>query len=163
MSGDDRREPLWASSLADRRPVDHDDVIVRVTVVADEEDVAGAPGAEPPPRQRRRPPFAGAIVGAMAAVAVVLALLDGDGWTFGDVPSYWERVPMTCETLRVERDDGAGEWFSCRAIGGGRLPPGLYLTPDSQWRSDITGRPARRSRIRISRDGELEGWAAYRR
>ena len=77
------------------------------------------------------------------------------------VGSAWEEIPMLCDTTRWERGGTALELFECRALGGGRLPPGRYLSPDSQWSSDLTGRPAVASAIRITRDGDLAGFAVY--
>ena len=156
MSGGDRYEPLWADSLADQpRP----DVIARV--VEDEDD---AP--PPPPRPEDGPPghlraLAFAALPLLAVMAVLLARESGGSLTVEDVPSFWNDIPMTCHTVRLEQDARAVEWFQCRALGGGSLPPGLYESVDSRWRSDLTRERARSSRIRIAPDGKLVGRASY--
>jgi hypothetical protein len=68
---------------------------------------------------------------------------------------------MTCETVRLEQGERALEWFRCRALDGGTLPPGLYRSPQSQWTSDITRRDAVANEMEISPEGVLTGWAAY--
>jgi hypothetical protein len=156
MTGDDRRKPLWASSLADEPRPDYD-VIARV--LEEPED-------DPPPPPDDRPParWPMPILGAAAAMGflALLLVLGGRGsLTIADVPSSWGEIPMTCHTTRLEQDDRAFEWFRCRSTGGLSLPPGLYRSPESQWSSDITRHPATESRIQISPDGEAEGWAAY--
>lgn len=158
MTGADPGGPLWASSLADQPRPDYDDVIVRVL---EEPEEAGptAPRERQPPAGRRT-----LLVGVLAwlgAVSLVIALERPGPLTIADVPSGWFDIPMTCHTVRLEREDGAEELFNCRALGGRRLPPGLYRSPRSQWTSDITRRDAKESRIRISPDGELVGWARY--
>lgn len=155
MSRRDRPEPLWASSLADQRQP-HDDVIVRVL---EEEPEERGERPAPPPKERRPARLAPGLLAALPLAALVIAL-EGDGPAI-DLPSYWGDVPMTCKTLRLERNGRAGEWFGCRALAGGRLPAGLYTPPESNWRSDVTRRSASDSRIRITRDGEVRGWALY--
>jgi hypothetical protein len=160
MTGGDQREPLWASSLADQPRPNHDDGVVRV--LDDPKEIPPPPGDLQRVRRRRL------ILGVVAAIGLVALLIsvrstsEGRRWlTIQDVPSYWGDIPMMCHTVRLEQDERAVEWFWCRAVGGRRLPPGLYRSPDSQWTSDITRRPARQSRVRISRDGEVVGWATY--
>lgn len=156
MSSADQRRPLWAGSLADQPRSDYDDVIVRVLEEPEE--------APPPPRDRRPAGRGSLVAGVLLTIgiaALVIALDRPQSLTVADVPSYWGDVPMTCHTARLEQDDGAIEWFWCRAVGGRSLPPGLYRSPESQWISDITRRRARESRIRISADGEVAGWARY--
>lgn len=155
----DPREPLWASSLADESRPDYDDVIVRVLDEPDEPR-----RAEPPPREPgERPPLLA--LGLLAGVFLLGLLIATPGrtsWTVEDVPSYWGEIPMTCHTVRLEQDaPRAAEWFWCRSLGGRRLPPGLYESPESQWTSDLTRRVARENRIRITEDGDLSGWARY--
>lgn len=160
MTGGDGRKPLWASGLADQPRADFDDVVVRVVEDEPEED------ARPQPPRPERPPGRGRVPAWVAIPAVVVFGLaiafEGRGsMRIDEVPSFWGDVPMTCDTVRLARGDRAVERFTCRAVGDGRLPPGLYRSPDARWSSDFTGRPARSSRIRISRDGEVTGWATY--
>jgi len=81
--------------------------------------------------------------------------------TISDLESYWGNVEMTCATVRVEEDGRALEVFRCRAQGAGRLPPGAYRPPESNWNSDFDRRPAADHAIRISSTGEVLGWALY--
>ena len=93
---------------------------------------------------------------------VLLIALEGEGsLVIEDVPSGWGDVPMICDTERLQDGVRAVERFWCRAVGGRELPTGTFRSPGSQWRSDITRAPARRSLVRISPDGEVEGWATY--
>ena len=88
--------------------------------------------------------------------------MEGEGsLIIEDVPSGWGDVPMICDTERLADGDRAIERFWCRAVGGRELPTGTFRSPGSQWRSDITRLPAKRSLVRISEDGEVEGWAIY--
>lgn len=155
MTGGDPYEPLWARSLAHQPQPEHD----VVDPAPDEaEEVLPQPAARQPVGRRV------IAIGVVAAIATVwlATALPGNGWaTFDDVPSYWEEVPMTCDTMRIERDEGAVEWFRCHAVGGGALPPGDYRSPDARWTSDITGRDARANEIEITADGEVTGWATY--
>lgn len=153
MSGGDPYEPLWADSLAhQRRP----DVIARVVEEPDDDP--------PPPRDRRpaaRRPLVFAALPLGFVLIALLALRTSGSLTLQEVPSYWNDIPMTCDTLRLERDARAWEWFECRALGGGSLPQGTYDGPEARWTSDITRGRARTSRIRISPTGELVGRATY--
>jgi hypothetical protein len=154
MTGGDQREPLWASSLADQPRREEEPLRVRAPVEPQERP-------EPPPVTHGRPLI---VLGALAAVTMVsLAIaLAGDPWmTVEELPSAWGDVPMTCETMRLEQDERALEWFRCFAVGGGALPPGVYRSPVSQWTSDVTRRDAVVNEIEITPDGELTGWAAY--
>jgi hypothetical protein len=156
----DPRRPLWASGLADEPRSGYDDVVVRV-LEEEPEEAPPQPQREEPAPDRKRRSLVPALLGVLAFVAVVIALEGRGPLTIADVPSYWGDVPMTCDTIRVEDGDRAIEYFQCRALGGRRLPPGLYSSPESQWRSDLTRQAADQSRIRISRDGEVVGWARY--
>ena len=158
MTGTDQPEPLWASSLADQTRPDYDDVIVRV-LEEEAEEAPPAPAGDQQPLGRR--PLVIGIVAATAAFVLAIALEREGSMTIAEVPSYWEDVPMTCHTVRLEEDERAIEMFRCRAVGGRSLPPGLYRTPDARWMSDITRRAARASQIRISPDGDVTGWATY--
>ncbi len=153
----DKREPLWASSLAERpRPADDD-----VRPLEARADPASQPQA--PTGIGRRRAALGVVALVTVIVAALAAALPGRGsWSLQDVPSFWGAVQMTCHTLRLERDDHSVELFRCRATGGGTLPPGLYRSPVDTWTSDITRRDALANEIRITPDGELRGWAAYR-
>ena len=154
----DQKEPLWADSLADQPRPDYD-VIVRVL---EEEPEDEAP--PPPPREPREPPGPRRILAALGLLLVVAVLIarEGDGaLTIADVPSGWGDVPMSCDTVRLERDERAVEHFTCRAIGGRPLPAGTYRSPESQWTSDISRRDADSSHVKISKDGEVVGWATY--
>lgn len=133
-------------------------MIVRV-LEEEPENVPAAPTGERGPR--RRLPLVLGTVATLAVGAVALAQ-DGSGsLTFEEVPSGWEDVPMTCDTMRIERGNRAIERFRCRALGGRPLPVGVFRPPGSTWTSDITRRPARDSRIEISEDGDVVGWAIY--
>jgi hypothetical protein len=155
MTGGDKREPLWASSLADQpRPTSEavhpePDETQEVPLRSDAEQLVG-----------RR---AVAVGGLAATILVVLAIVAADRGSlmFEDVPSSWGDVEMTCRTARFEQDDRALEVFRCHAVRGGTLPPGVYRAPDAQWTSDLTRRDARANAIEISPDGELTGWAVY--
>jgi hypothetical protein len=68
---------------------------------------------------------------------------------------------MTCATLRVEEDDRTLEFFRCNAQGAGRLPPGTYRPPETNWNSDFDRRRATDHAIRISPTGKVTGWALY--
>ena len=156
----DKREPLWADSLARQPERDFDDVSVRW----EHDEPAAVPK---PPRtdegDRRRVAFGPFLVGlvVLAALAWMVTASPRGGLTVKDVPSAWGDVPMTCRTARLEQDGGAVEVFHCRAVGGGSLPPGTYRSPDSQWTSDITRVDARADVIEITPDGRVDGWAAY--
>lgn len=160
MSGGDRREPLWASSLADQQSAGYDDVVVRV-LEEPEDELPKSPPRPPGGAPRDRRSLVAASIVAVVVFGVAIALEGRGSLTIADVPSGWGDVPLTCDTVRIEQGDRAVEHFRCRAIGGRPLPAGLYESPGSQWTSDITRRPARRSRIRISRDGLVTGWATY--
>ncbi len=147
------REPLWASGLAqERRPADEDYF---------------APDAPP---ERAEPVAAprGRRVGVLTALMVVLLVLlwgtiltGRSAYTHRDVLSAWRDIPMLCDTQRFDREDGAAELFTCRALGGAELPAGLYESPRAQWTSDLTREDARASVIRITRGGDLSGVAIY--
>ena len=101
---------------------------------------------------------------ALVAFAVLLGVIvsDHSSWvTFADLPSYWESVEMTCATVRIEEDDRTFEFFRCNAQGAGRLPPGAYRPPETNWNSDFDRRRATDHAIRISPTGEVRGWALY--
>ena len=133
-------------------------MIVRV-LEEEPEDVPAPPRRERQPR--RRLPLVLGLVAALAVGAVAIAQ-DGTGaLMFEEVPSGWEDVPMTCDTMRIEQGERAIERFRCRALGGRGLPSGVFGPPESNWNSDITRRPARDARIEISKDGDVVGWAAY--
>lgn len=153
-----RSKPLWADGLAEQPEPDYDDVIVRVLEEEESED-APAPARRGAPQGRRA--FVIAAVAAAAIVGLAAALAPRTAFTLDDVPSFWGDVPMTCKTARFAQDERAVEFFWCRATSGESLPPGLYESPESSWTSDITRRPARSSRIRITPDGEVAGWATY--
>lgn len=152
--GDNRlsepREPLWAGGLAAQpRPAD--------------DDFFEAP---PPAPVEAVPPGASPALLGLAATAVLavlwgLVLTGGSAYTRRVVLSAWGAIPMTCDTTRFDRGDGAAELFTCRAFAGGRLPPGLYRSPRAQWRSDLMGQEARGNVIRITPDGALSGVAIY--
>lgn len=156
MTGGDRQEPLWASSLA-RQSERLDDVVVRWER---EEPEVSAPGADGQQPVRWRVVAVG-VLAVVVAVALAAALPGGGSVTVEDVPSYWGDVTMTCRTTRLEQDDRAVELFRCHAVAGGTLRSGDYRSPEARWSSDITGREARANEIQISPDGELTGWAAY--
>jgi hypothetical protein len=152
------REPLWASGLASQPRPDYD-VIVRVLDDEPDDEPLGPQEPQPSPPSRRV-----VVAGAVAIVVLLLAIAtEGRGsLMIVDVPSGWGEVDMTCRTERLEEGDRAVERFWCRAIGGRPLPAGTYRSPGSQWTSDITRRDAEESWVRISRDGEVEGWATYK-
>ena len=131
-----------------------------VRVLEEEPDEVPAPTREPSPRRSRRPLALG-VLAALGLGALVIVQEGGGRLISEEVPSYWGEVPMTCDTLRMEQGGRAIERFKCRALGGRALPSGLFEPPDSAWASDITGRESKDSRIRISPDGEVEGWAIY--
>ena len=133
-------------------------MLVRV-LEEEPDDAPAAPREQPPPG--RRPTAVVAIVAVLALGALVMAQPSGGSILSEDVPSRWEDVPMTCDTLRIEQGDRAIERFRCRALGGAALPAGVFRPPGAHWTSDITRRPARDSRIEISPDGEVVGWAVY--
>lgn len=153
------REPLWASGLASQPRPDYD-VIVRVLDDEPDDDPSpSGPDSRPSPPPSRR-----SVVAAVVAVIVLLLAIAAEGrgsLLIEDVPSGWGEVDMTCRTERLEEGDRAVERFWCRAVGGRALPAGTYRSPRSQWTSDITRRPAQESRVRISPDGDVEGWATY--
>lgn len=160
MTGGDGRKPLWADSLADQPRADYDDVVIRVLEDEPEEDVRPAPARrERAPERRRVPRWA--VVAAAVMLLLAVAFEGRGSITIEDAPSYWGDVPMRCDTVRLAAGDEAVEQFTCRAVGGRSLPPGLYRSPDARWNSDLTGQRARQSRIRISPDGEVTGWATY--
>jgi hypothetical protein len=144
--GDEREpyEPLWAESLrneASPKPV--------------------AAGKPQPPAFRARPVLAIAALVAFAALLAAIVNDDLSRVTFADLPSYWESVEMTCATVRVEEGDRALELFRCKAKGAGRLPPGEYRPPETDWNSDFDRRRATDHAIRISPNGVVIGWARY--
>jgi hypothetical protein len=161
------RKPLWASSLADQPQSAHDDVIVRVLEDEPDEAPLESPRPVPQPSGRRRLLDADAVLpAALAAVCIAMPglVLQGPGsLTIKTVPSSWGDVPMKCHTVRVDAGERgrALERFRCRAVDDLPLPPGLYLSPESQWFSDITSRSSRESRVRITPDGEVTGTATY--
>ena len=103
-------------------------------------------------------------IGALVVFGVLLGVIVGDDSsrvTFAKLPSYWGSVEMTCATVRVGEDGRALEYFLCKAQGAGRLPPGEYRPPETNWRSDFDRRRATDHAIRISPDGVVLGWARY--
>ena len=161
------RRSLWADYQEEEPQPGADRARVLWSGHEDEPEVADEAVREPaPPSDIVTQPLRPAAVafGAIAAIFVVAlaTTLPGRGTlAVGEVPSYWERIPMRCETARIQQPDRAIELFRCRALAGGRLPPGVYRSPGSQWTSDITRRDARANVIRIGPDGELRGWAIY--
>ena len=140
----ERYEPLWAESL--RREG------------SPKREAAAKP--KPPPF-RARPALA---IMALVVFAVFLGVIvndDSSRVTFADLPSYWGSVEMTCAAVRVEEDDRALEVFRCEAPGAGRLPPGDYRAPESNWSSDFDRRQSNGPAIRISPNGVVVGWARY--
>lgn len=133
------------------------------------------PPSRPPEPPREEPeraaspqvPFAlgltAVVLVATAVLAIALLLAMPSRVTVGDLPSAWGDIPMTCATARIEEPGKTLELFRCRAIrGAGPLPPGVYVSPRSGWRSDVDRRDAIDSRIRISpHSGELVGRAVY--
>lgn len=101
----------------------------------------------------------------MALVTVVLAASivssRSSDITRQTVASAWGDVAMACDTRRFTEGDRAFELFTCRAVDGGRLPPGLYRSPRDLWRSDLTGQEARGNVLRITGGGTLTGVAVY--
>ena len=143
---DDREpyEPLWAESL--RRE--------------------GSPKREAPAKPKPPSFPAGRVLAlvAVVAVAVLLGVIvsdDSGRVTFANLPSYWGSVEMTCATVRIEEDDRTLEYFRCKAQGAGRLPPGAYRPPETNWNSDFDRRRATDHAIRISPTGKVLGWALY--
>ena len=159
MTGRKPPEPLWFNWKGDRDPPEHDDVTVRVLVEPEEDEEDGPSPAEQP--RERRPALVLAALAALGIVLLAIGLRDRTSLTIAHVPSFWTDVPMICHTGRVDEDGRGIEWFECRAVGDRPLPPGLYSTPESQWTSDLTREDARETRIRISPDGEVAGWAVY--
>ncbi len=153
MADDRQREPLWASGLA------HQPVPVR-----DERFDPPAPAGGPEDVQE---PASAAFTLAIALMAVLTLMLAAaivtgrTAYTRETVASGWGDIPMTCDTQRFDRDDRAFELFQCTAVGGGRLPPGLYESPRALWRSDLTGQEAAGNVIRITGGGALTGFAVY--
>ena len=118
--------------------------------------------AKPTPASFRARPAL--VVTALVMVGVLLGVIVGDDpsrVTFAELPSYWENVEMTCATVRVGEDGRALEYFLCKAQGAGRLPPGDYRPPETDWRSDFDRRRATDHAIRISPNGVVLGWARY--
>src|SRR5690349_10625090 len=118
---DDREpyKPLWAESLRRAAPP--------------EPEAAAKPK---PPSFRASP--APAIV-ALVMFGVLLGVIVGDDpsrVTVAELPSYWGSVEMTCATVRAGEDGRAREYFLCKAQDAGRLPPGDYRPPETNWRSD---------------------------
>src|SRR5918997_3556406 len=114
-----------------------------------------------PPSFRAWPALA---IVALVAFAVLLGVIDSadsSRVTFANLPSYWGSVEMTCATVRVEEDDRTLEFFRCDAQGAGRLPPGDYRPPETNWNSDFDRRRASDHVIRISPNGVVIGWALY--
>ena len=144
---DDREpyDPLWAESL--RR------------AASPKPEAAAKPKL---PSFRASPALA---IVALVMLGVLLGVIVSDDpsrVTFAELPSYWGSVEMTCATVRVEEDGRALEYFLCRARGAGRLPPGDYRPPETNWRSDFDRRRATDHAIRISPNGVVVGWARYR-
>jgi hypothetical protein len=148
---------LWADPLP--QPEREPDVVARVLPDEPEEPDGSPPPSEAPQRRPR-----GMVIGVLAAVILVLlATARSGGGTLAveDVPSSWDEVPMTCRTARFEERARAIELFSCRALGIGSLPPGVYRSPSARWNSDITRREARANGMTISPEEMLKGWAIY--
>lgn len=152
MTGDDRREPLWASSLAEEEPRPDYDAVFEFEEPAAPEEVV-----EPSPL----PWIAVILLTALVMVGVTLALSDRSTLVVQDVPSFWGSIPMNCHTARLTQQGNAVELFRCHATDGETLPPGRYRSPDAQWNSDLTGEASLASIMVISPEGELRGWAAY--
>lgn len=146
--------PLWADALAEQPDRGFDDVFAEIVPEEPEE----TPRDSPLSALRVPAAFVTAVVLTAAAVATSTRDIDV---TFTEVPSAWGQVPMECATTRLEQGPRALELFRCRAVGAGRLPPGRYGSPESQWTSDITRVDAVVSRIVIERSGQMEGWAVY--
>jgi hypothetical protein len=146
---------LWADPLPDEPEAGSGDT-ARWEAEEDE------PQPTEPRIAKERPGRVGvAVLAVVVATALLAVLTDRGAPSVQAVPSAWDDIPMRCETLRLERAGSALEAFSCRATGAGRLPPGVYRTPASQWTSDLTRRDARHNEMRIDRDGRLVGWAVY--
>ncbi len=157
---DDRRKPLWATSLADEARPGDDVRIHRYESSADPEpagdDDGVAPGARGNPAVRR----AAAVL--LVALVVAIAAVVAEGNTLvRTVPSAWGAITMTCDVVRIEEAPRVIERFTCRATGGGTLPAGRYRSPGISWNSDIDRRRAIATDIRITRGGALTGWALY--
>ena len=143
---DDREpyDPLWAESL--RR------------AASPKPEAAAKPK---PPSFRASPALA---IVALVMLGVLLGVIVSDDpsrVTFAELPSYWGSVEMRCATVRIERNDRTLELFRCKAQGAGRLPPGDYRPPETNWRSDFDRRRATDHAIRISPNGVVLGWARY--
>jgi hypothetical protein len=157
MADGEQRRSLWADPPPDERPPD---VVARVLPDEPEEPPTAPP--EAPARQPVRP--RALAIGAVAALVIVViasAISARGSLVVEDVPSSWGDVPMTCKTARFEEGGLAVELFRCHAVGDGKLPAGIYQSPDSLWTSDITRVDARANAMVISRNGQLKGWAAY--
>ena len=143
---DDREpyEPLWAESL--RR------------------EGSPKPEAHEKPKPPSFPAGPALAIVALVAFAVLLGMIvsaDSSRVTFADLPSSWGSVDMTCATVRREEEDRTLEVFRCNAQGAGRLPPGDYRPPETNWNSDFDRRRATDYAIRISPTGKVLGWALY--
>ena len=143
---DDREpyEPLWLESLR-RTPSPKPE----------------APAKPTPPSFPAGPALVTVVLVAFAVLLGVIVSAHSSRVTFADLPSYWESVEMTCATVRIEEDDRTLELFRCTARGAGRLPPGAYRPPETNWNSDFDRRRATDHAIRISPTGEVLGWALY--
>jgi hypothetical protein len=110
----------------------------------------------------------------VVATVLCLAAMAGVGWIVSGglgreahvvtagVPSYWEQIPLTCETSRIEAGSRTLEWFTCRhEPGTGRPAPGRYDERDTSWYSDVDRRRARIHDIVVARSGVVRGWAGY--
>jgi hypothetical protein len=148
----EQREPLWAGGLAHQPRHSYDEVFPEPA------------DTETPLTPRTASTRYVVILGTAVLIALTIlgvSLSAGTSLTVVEVGSAWEGIPMTCHTARLEQGDRALELFSCHAIGGGELPPGVYEPPDAQWTSDLTGADALRNRIAITAEGDLAGWALY--
>lgn len=147
-----RTSSLWADSPAEQPGDAYLDIF--------RERDAAPPVAPPSDERATRALFLG--MGCLTAVLLIaLNLADRGSFTVARTPSAWGDIPMTCEAVRVQRQGAAIELFSCRAVDAGRLPPGLYRSPQSRWTSDITRRDAFANMIRIAPGGRMNGWAVY--
>jgi hypothetical protein len=155
----DQRKSLWADPPAHQSERDSD-VVARVLP---EEPEESSPRTDEPRSIRPLRPrvLAIGVLMGIVIVAVAAAVAGRGSPTVEEVPSFWEDVPMTCKTTRLEQGDRAVELFRCHALRGGPLPPGVYRSPDSRWTSDLNRRDARANAMEITADGELKGWAAY--
>jgi hypothetical protein len=172
---DERREPLWASSLA-TQPSNDD-----VTVVVEREQAPPRPRPRPLRRERPGTPDAApapsrsrsrsrqwaarriaVVLGVLAVAGTFWSMVDGSGQvSLQQLSSSWDDTPMTCTTLRVETGrDRVVEAFNCRGDDGLNPPAGDYTSPHTVWQSDVDRRAATRTGIRI-RDGLVKGWAIY--